>query len=173
MRKQWLIIVLIMSLSACKVSNKPSFDADSIKITSASDQSKALLLKCTDGDTAHFLLAGNDEKVRFLSIDAPEIANDDHPNPEPYGNQASDYTCNLLTKAKTIILQMDPYEDDRDQYDRLLAWIWVDGKLLQAKLIEQGYAEVKYVKQPNLYSSQLYQLQDLIKKEKIGIWKNN
>ena len=68
MRKQWLIIVLIMSLSACKLNNKPSFNAYSIKITSASDQSKAFLLKCTDGDTAHLLVDGNDEKVRFLSI---------------------------------------------------------------------------------------------------------
>ncbi len=173
MKKQWAFIIAIIFLSGCQFSKKPSFSAESIKINSSIEQISVTLSRCTDGDTAHFMMDGDDVKVRFLSIDAPEIANDDHPNPEPYGNQARDYTCNLLTNAKTITIQMDPYEDDHDQYDRLLAWIWVDGQLLQAKLIQQGYAEVKYVKQPNLYSSQLYQLQDLMKNEKIGIWKNN
>jgi len=172
MRKQGLIVLLILSLSGCQFSKKPSFNADSIKIITVIDQSEVQLSRCIDGDTAHFIIDGQVEKVRFLSIDTPEIANSDNPSPEPYGNQARDYTCNALTNAKIIILQNDPYEDERDQYDRLLAWVWVDGVLLQAKLIQQGYAEVKYVKQPNLYSIKLYQLQDLIIKDKIGIWKN-
>ena len=54
------------------------------------------LAKCVDGDTANFNLNGEVIKARFLAIDTPESTKEK----EPYGKEASNYTCETLTKAK-------------------------------------------------------------------------
>ena len=61
---------------------------------------------CVDGDTAKFIINNKIEKVRFLAIDTPETK---HPTKgeEPYGKEASNYTCNKLKNAKTIEIEYD------------------------------------------------------------------
>ena len=93
------------------------------------------LVKCIDGDTAQFTKVG---KTRFLYIDTPESTN----KVEKYGKEASKYTCSKLTNAKTIHLQYDGTK--KDKYKRTLAWVWVDGKLLQKDLVVKGYVKQFY-----------------------------
>ena len=64
----------------------------------ANTKQKVTLSKCTDGDTAHFIIKGKDTTVRFLAINAPEYTKEK----EPYGKEASAYVCDALTNAKTI-----------------------------------------------------------------------
>ena len=61
------------------------------------------LSKCVDGDTARFIIDGKEYSTRFLAIDTPETK---HPKKkvEPYGKEASNYTCNSLKKASKIVL---------------------------------------------------------------------
>lgn len=105
-------------------------------------------MRCTDGDTAHFLVQGKDERVRFLAIDAPEINTEE-------GQKAADYACGLLMEAETIELEFDTASNQRDQYDRLLAWIFVDDQLLQLQLVKQGMAQVAYLYGDYRYTSLL------------------
>jgi len=129
----------------------------------------ATLNKCVDGDTAWFNANGEIIKTRFLAIDTPESTNEI----EEYGKDASEYTCNILTNAKEIVLEYDENSDKLDKYDRHLVWVFVDDKLLQTLLIENGLAKVAY-----LYGD--YKYTDILKKEelidktnKIGIWSEN
>lgn len=126
------------------------------------------LVACVDGDTAKFLIDGNEEKVRFLAIDTPETK---HPQKgvEPYGQEASDYTCNRLTSAETIVLEYEE-SNQSDKYGRVLAWVWVDGNLLQRELVSGGYAEVKYIYGDYKYTDELYGLEDNAKQNKLRIW---
>lgn len=96
--------------------------------------------KCVDGDTAWFNIDGESTKVRFLYIDTPESTN----QIEPYGKEASAYTKNELTNAKTIELELNKDGDSKDKYDRLLVWVFVDGELLQEKLAKEGLVEKFY-----------------------------
>lgn len=117
---------------------------------------KVELVYVIDGDTAVFKFDGKEEKVRFLAIDTPEI----RPIPKPFSSSAKEYTTYVLTHAKNIYLQSDPSVDLRDDTPskRLLAWIWVDGELLNYNLVENGYALIKYVDSNNLiYLKDLYQ----------------
>lgn len=127
--------------------------------------------KCIDGDTAKFLMNGKEIKVRFLAIDTPET---NHPtkDEEPYGKEASDYTCNKLKNSNNIVLEFDPKSDRKDKYDRYLAWIFVDDSLLQEELIKKGLAQVKYAYSDYKYLDDLYDAQDQAKNNKIGIWNN-
>lgn len=127
--------------------------------------------KCIDGDTARFFINGESRTVRFLSINAPEIAHDDIKE-EFYGVESSEYACKLLSRASSIKLQYDPKSDKVDKYDRVLAWVYVDGELLQKELVSKGYAEVKYVYDDYLYSNELKELENISKEKKLGMWSN-
>ncbi len=131
--------------------------------------SEVQLEKCIDGDTAHFLVDGNDTTVRFLAIDTPETK---HPTKgeEPFGQEASEYTCSVLQKATVIELEYDEGSDRADKYGRKLAWVFVDGYLLQEQLVELGYAKVAYLYGNYKYTDRLISAQKRAKGSNLGIW---
>ena len=139
---------------------------------SASSKFKVTLDKCIDGDTARFFINGESKTVRFLSINAPEIQHDDV-EAEFYGNEASSYVCNVLKNASSIKLEYDPKSNKTDKYDRVLAWVYVDGDLLQSDLVSNGYAQVKYVYDDYLYSDDLKELEKSAKERRVGMWNNS
>lgn len=124
---------------------------------------------CVDGDTASFKTKDGTYKTRFLAVDTPETK---HPTKgvEPFGKEASEYTCNALKNAKVIELEYDLGSDKYDKYNRLLAWVFVDGSLLQENLIENGLAEVDYLYGDYKYTSLLQDTQVVAKTQKIGKW---
>ncbi len=126
--------------------------------------------KCVDGDTANFKTSsGTVYKTRFLAVDTPETV---HPTKEveAYGKEASDYTCETLTNAKEIKLEYDDNSDREDKYGRTLAWVWVDGVLLQQSLVEKGLAEVAYLYDDYQYTSLLQDAEVVAKANKVGQW---
>lgn len=128
--------------------------------------------KCVDGDTAKFLYKNEEITARFLAIDTPESV---HPTigEEPFGKDASEYTCKALQSAETIVLEFDKNSDKKDKYDRYLVWVFIDGELLQKKLIKKGYAEVAYLYDDYKYTAELEKEQKKAKEKKIGIWSQN
>lgn len=138
-------------------------------LVSASEKIEVTLQKCVDGDTAKFNLKDEIITVRFLAIDTPESV---HPTKgvEPYGKQASDFTCEKLETAKKIEIEYDEGSDKTDKYQRHLAWVFVDDYLLQDLIIKQGLAEVAYLYGDYKYTSLLQEHETLAKVAKIGIW---
>ena len=130
---------------------------------------KVNLDSCIDGDTARFVIKDEVKTVRFLSINTPEIAHDDVVG-EPFGIEASNFTCNMLTNASSIKLQYDSKSDKEDKYGRVLAWVFVDDELLQEKLVSEGLAEVKYVYNDYKYSSHLKDIESVARSKELGIW---
>jgi micrococcal nuclease len=125
---------------------------------------KATLEKCTDGDTATFTINGASYKTRFLYIDTPESTNQQ----EPYGKEASDYSCSLLSKGEITIETDGP--SLYDKYDRLLAWVFVDGMLHQEEITKAGLVE-------DFYDYGTYKYEDRInvamleaKANKVGVY---
>ena len=128
--------------------------------------------KCVDGDTARVILNKEEIKVRFLAIDTPESV---HPTKEEeqFGKETSEYTCEKLKNAKTILIEYDPESDKTDKYDRHLVWIYVDDILLQKDLIEKGYAKVAYLYGDYLYTDELKEVEEVAKKSGVGIWSDS
>ena len=137
---------------------------------SFSEVREVTFVQCVDGDTAWFLIDGKKEKVRFLAIDAPEIAHDDK-DADYYGDNASEYVCKVLKDAKSISLEYDVHSEVRDKYDRLLAWVFIDGENLNQLLVERGYAMVRYVYGDYSYLDDLCDSQEKAYDKKLGIWK--
>lgn len=138
------------------------------KSSQSIDSSTVQFSKCTDGDTAHFIVDGEEVTVRFLAIDTPETVKPGTPI-QPYGKEASNRTCELITNAKAIRLE---YEDNnkKDKYGRLLAWVFADGILIQEDLISKGYAKVAYLYGNYKYTSKLQTAESKAKENELGIW---
>lgn len=136
---------------------------------SASEKVGVTFSKCVDGDTAKFELNGEVITARFLAIDTPETK---HPTKgeEPWGKEASNFTCESLQKAKKIELEYDEGSDKTDKYDRHLVWVFVDGELLQDNIIKKGYAEVAYLYGDYKYTSLLQDHEEIAKKDRLGLW---
>ena len=129
---------------------------------------KVTFNRCVDGDTAVFNVGEEETKFRFLAIDTPETV---HPTKEveAFGKDASEYTCNKLTNAKSIIVEYET-SNKTDKYGRSLAWIWVDGSLLQQELIDAGYAKVAYIYGKYRYTESLCLAQSKAKENTYGLW---
>lgn len=132
----------------------------------ANTKENVTLTKCVDGDTAHFNINGKDEKVRFLAINAPEYTKEK----EPYGKEASEKMCALLTDANNITLEYDDESDKTDKYGRILAWVYADDVLTQAEMLKEGLAEVKYIYGDYAYVDELKALEAEAKKQKLNMW---
>ncbi|GGE70011.1 thermonuclease family protein [Priestia taiwanensis] len=130
---------------------------------------QAEVIRNIDGDTLKVRLTnGKEENVRFLLVDTPETK---HPKlgVQPFGPEASAFTKRIAPTGKKITLELDVSE--REKYGRLLAYVWVDGQLLNRMLIEQGLARVGYIYVPNTkYVDYLKEIQTKAQQEKRGIW---
>lgn len=129
----------------------------------------ATVVKNIDGDTLKVKLEnGKEETVRFLLVDTPETK---HPRlgVQPFGPEASAFTKKYASVGKQIQLELDVSE--REKYGRLLAYVWVDGQMLNRMLIDQGLARVAYVYAPNTkYVDYLREAQKKAQAAKKGIW---
>lgn len=128
------------------------------------------LEKCIDGKSAKFKTNdGGIMTYQLLAIDTPEL-NHVTKGEEPFSKEASDYTCNALTNASKIVLELDSNVRSTDSSEQVLAWVFVDDVLLQESLISMGYAKVAYLYENYKYSSLLLENETIAKERKLGVW---
>jgi micrococcal nuclease len=115
--------------------------------------------RVVDGDTIY---CGGD-KVRLLLIDAPEE------NQGPFGRAAQAFLEAILPMGSQAELQMDI--EDRDQYGRLLAYVYrPDGRMVNTMMVRQGFA-VPYTAPPNVqYIDTIRAAGDSARAQGIGLW---
>lgn len=127
------------------------------------------IVKNIDGDTVEIEINGKAEKVRMLCVDTPETH---HPRlgVQPFGPEASDYTKKILPVGTKVEIEQG-IGSGRDKYGRLLAYIYIEGKMFNEMLLEQGLARVAYIYAPNTqYVDEFYAIQKEAQKKGIGIW---
>ena len=89
-----------------------------------------------DGDTVE-LESG--QKVRYLMADTTEISDG---KDECYGQEAKTFNVALVEgKQVKLTTDVEPY----DAYNRLLAYLEVEGTEVNTLLVERGYACVLYI----------------------------
>lgn len=120
---------------------------------------EATVVRVVDGDTIVVAYGGEQYKVRYIGMDAPETK-DPNSSIEFMGPQAT--TANTaLVDGKTVYLEKDVSEVDR--YDRLLRYVWLtDGTawtLVNLELVRQGVAIAKSYP-PDIRYDDLYRAAD-------------
>lgn len=124
---------------------------------------------CVDGDTIKVILDDKKTTVRFLAIDTPETV---HPTKgeQPFGKEASNYTCNKVKNAKKLEIEYDEGSTKTDKYNRTLGWVFIDDTLLQKDLVSLGYAKVAYLYGDYKYTEDLKKEESIAKSKKLGVW---
>ncbi|MBQ8472449.1 MAG: thermonuclease family protein [Bacilli bacterium] len=155
------------------IKDSKELEAPSCYVNKKNESESVTLSKCVDGDTAKFKMSdGSIKTARFLAIDTPESV---HPTKEveAYGKEASDYTCRLLTNAKSIKVEYDKASDKEDKYGRILVWVYADDKMVQETLLSEGLAKVAYLYENYEYTSNLQKIESVAKSKKMGIWSDS
>ncbi|MCM2532042.1 thermonuclease family protein [Neobacillus pocheonensis] len=155
-----LMVLLAVVLSGC---------SSSATVNEKKNLLPATIMKNIDGDTIDINLNGKEEKIRMLCVDTPETH---HPRlgVQPFGPEAAEYTKKILPVGTEIEIETG-IGGGRDKYGRLLAYIYVNGKMFNEMLLEQGLARVAYVYAPNTkYVDEFYGIQKEAQKKGIGIW---
>jgi micrococcal nuclease len=129
----------------------------------------AEIIKVIDGDTVKIKMTnGNEETVRLLLIDTPETVHPSKPV-QPFGPEASKFAKELMPSGSKV--EVETGIGERDKYGRLLAYFYVDGKMVNKLLLEKGLARVAYVYAPNTkYLDELENIQKQAQQDEIGIW---
>jgi micrococcal nuclease len=126
-RPGWLFVViaLLLLVRAFRDEKTPSeFDYESSQAYRVA--------RVIDGDT---LLLEGGHRVRLIGVDTPETKHPQRPA-EPLGPEATKFVRQQIG-GKTVTLQFD--RERRDRYRRILAFVYVDGRLLNEELIREGY----------------------------------
>jgi micrococcal nuclease len=127
-------------------------------ITETTQNVTSIVSTVVDGDTVK-LQTG--ETIRLLGINAPERG-------QPYYDEATDRLKELIGD-KEIVLEKDI--DDKDQYGRLLRYIFLSGENIDVKLVREGLATVWVIPPNTKYEDELQKAENEAKELKLNIWK--
>lgn len=176
-----LALLFALTLTSCQEIPKENINQDEFASNDLQIYQKAKVKYAVDGDTIWVDIDGKDEKVRFVGVNTPEVAKDGEPA-EFMADEAKDFT-NKTIKNKEIYLEKDI--SDRDKYDRLLRYIWlekpvdnptlndIETKTLNGILVKEGLAFANYYKPDIKYQEYLKKLEKSAQDNKLGIWSDS
>lgn len=122
-----------------------------------------------DGDT--FVLT-NEERVRLLGIDTPELTSKD--STEQYFAYESLAITHGMIDGKIVKLTFDG--NAKDIFGRTLAYVFIlnkqgkDSLFVQAELLKSGLARILMYPKNRLYYHLFYNLRNTARKKHLGIW---
>ena len=142
----------------------------------ADSKSKAAVATYTvsrvvDGDTIDVLIDGSAQRVRLIGVNTPETVDPNSPQ-ECFGREASDFMKSLLA-GKSVSLEADSSQTDRDKYGRLLRYVYLGSENVNLKLISEGYAYEYTYNVPYKYQAQFKNAQREAEAANRGLWSPN
>jgi micrococcal nuclease len=122
--------------------------------------SECHVTRIVDGDTIDCHEGG---RVRLLGIDTPETSQ------RPFGASARAALLAMLPVGSVAQLEQDVQA--RDQYGRLLAYVWFRGKQINWEMVRAGWA-VTLTYTPNVQYADWYaRAQTRAREERLGLWR--
>jgi micrococcal nuclease len=114
-------------------------------------RARAYVSRVVDGDTVEVRIGGREDDVRYIGIDTPESVKPEAPV-ECFGNRASALNQRLV-EHREVRLVFD--RERRDVYGRLLAYVYVGKRFVNADLVRLGYARTLTIP-PNVAHAGLF-----------------
>ena len=128
---------------------------------------QALVVRIVDGDTIVVRLDGRQERVRYIGVNTPESVDPRRPV-QCFGKDAAERN-RALVEGQTVWLEKDV--SDADQYGRLLRYVYTtDGQLVNATLIDEGYARVVTFPPDVRHVDRLHALEREARGAGCGLW---
>lgn len=127
---------------------------------------RALVTRVVDGDTIEVQLEGSEEDVRYIGVDTPETVKPGEPV-ECYGKRASGFNHRLV-EGERVRLVFD--EERRDVYDRLLAYVYLGDRFVNADLLRQGLARTLTIPPNDRFAGRFKRLEIAAARAGRGLW---
>jgi len=125
--------------------------------------------KVVDGDTIDVMIEGRKMRVRLIGINTPEVVDPRKPV-ECFGKEASNKAKEILT-GKKVMLEADATQTDRDKYDRLLRYAFLeDGTNFNELMVREGYAYEYTYDVPYKYQNEFKAAQKAASDAGKGLW---
>jgi micrococcal nuclease len=126
----------------------------------------AYVLRAVDGDTIEVLLDGEREDVRYIGIDTPETVKPDTPV-QCFGPQAHRFNARLVTHRRVRLVFG---VERRDVYGRLLAYVYLGHRFVNAELARRGLARTLTIPPDDRFAKRFGRLQAAAARAGRGLW---
>jgi micrococcal nuclease len=121
-----------------------------------------------DGDTVVLIRGGERVSVRLIGVNAPELPN--RTKYEFYGPEAKEY-LRFWLEGKSVRVSYEGAEPKRDQYGRLLVYLWADkgSQLVNVELVSRGFARFER-RYKTKYRESFKAAEEAAQRYKLGLW---
>lgn len=125
-----------------------------------------------DGDTIDVSINGKTERIRLIGVNTPETV-DPRTGVQCFGKEASNKAKEILSN-KSVRLEADPTQGDRDTYNRLLRYVIMESGInFNLQMIQEGYAFEYTYRIPYKYQNDFKAAERNARDNKIGLWADN
>lgn len=122
--------------------------------------------RVVDGDTVEVRLDGKTEDVRYIGVDTPETVKPGAPV-DCFGPQASAFNHRLV-EGRRVRLVFGV--EQRDVYGRLLAYVYLGERFVNAELVRRGLARTLTIPPNDRYAGRLKRLEIAASRAGRGLW---
>lgn len=119
------------------------------------------IARVIDGDTA---VLEDGTNVRYIGMDTPEM----RPAPQ-CGAVAATRENERLVEGEVVTLRLDPAET-RDRFGRLLAYLEIDGSLVNVELVRDGFACAFPFGQTRRFRDEIAAAEEEAREADRGVW---
>lgn len=127
---------------------------------------RVFVTRVIDGDTIEVRLDGRREDVRYIGIDTPETVKPDTPV-QCFGLQASRFNHRLV-EGRRVRLVFGV--ERRDVYGRLLAYVYLGERLVNAALLRRGLARTLTIPPNDRFAERFKRLELRAATAGRGLW---
>jgi micrococcal nuclease len=122
--------------------------------------------RVVDGDTIEVDLDGQKEDVRYIGVDTPETVKPDTPV-QCFGPQASSFN-HALVEHRRVRLVFGV--ERRDIYGRLLAYVYLGDRSVNATLVRRGLARTLTIPPNDRFANRFKRLEIAASRAGRGLW---
>lgn len=126
----------------------------------------AEVIRAVDGDTIEVRLDGEAEDVRYIGVDTPETVKPGTPV-QCFGPQAHHFNARLVGHHR---VRLDFDAERRDVYGRLLAYVHLEGRFVNAELVRRGLARTLTIPPNDRFARRFKRLQTAAARRGRGLW---
>jgi len=145
----WLVVAFVIVIAIY------FFSGQKIESTKEAKATWTTVTKIIDGDT--IVIEGGDH-LRLLGIDADE-------SDASCYKEAKDRLATLIL-TKDVIIERE--QTDKDQYGRLLRYVFIDGQNINLLLVKEGLAICRFYEPDIKYKTECASFEQEAKKNKVG-----
>jgi micrococcal nuclease len=127
---------------------------------------RAYVVRAVDGDTIEARIGGELEDVRYIGVDTPETVKPGTPV-QCFGHRASDFDHRLVEHRRVRLVFG---VERRDVYERLLAYVYIGHRFVNAELVRRGLARTLSIPPNTRYQALFGRLELNAARHGRGLW---